>query len=150
MTDKQPTHADESKSKGQVTLVLRGPDGKVKKIQKSNTVTTAGKAVLADRLLAAPTLGVPTHIAVGTGTPAATLLGAEIARIALGTKTRSTNVVTMTATFAAGTGTGALTEAGIFDVVTANTVNMHLSASYAVINKAAGDTLDVTWTWTMP
>lgn len=140
---------DASKSRGEITLTLRGSDGKVKQIRKANTVTTAGKAVLADRLLAAPSLGVPTHIAVGTGSPAATLLGTEIARIALGTKTRSTNVVTMTATFAAGTGTGALTEAGIFDVVTANTVNMHLSASFAVINKGAGDTLDATWTWTM-
>jgi len=141
---------DSTRSKGEITLVLRGPDGKVKQLKKANTVTTAGKAVLADRLLAAPSLGVPTHIAVGTGSPAATLLGTETARIALGTKSRATNVVTMTATFAAGTGTGALTEAGIFDVVTANTVNMHLSASYSVINKGASDTLDVTWTWTMP
>jgi hypothetical protein len=142
-------HKDETKSKGQVTLVLRGPDGKVKKTQKANTVTTAGKAVLADRLLAAPTLVTPGWVAVGTGSPAATLLGAEIARIALVTKTRSTNVLTMTAQFVAGTGTGALTEAGIFNVVTANTVDMHLSASFSVINKAAGDTLDVSWTWTM-
>lgn len=142
-------NADTTKSQGEVTLVLRGPDGKVKLTKKTNTVTTAGKAVLADRLLAAPTLVTPGWVAVGTGSPAATLLGTEIARIALVTKTRATNVLTMTAQFAAGTGTGALTEAGIFDVVTANTVNMHLSASFSVINKLAADTLDVSWTWTM-
>jgi hypothetical protein len=140
---------DSTKSKGEVTLTLRGPDGKVKQVKKANTVTTAGKAVLADRLLASPTLVTPGWVAVGTGTPSATLLGAEIARIALVTKTRSTNVLTMTASFAAGTGTGALTEAGIFNVVTANTVDMHLSATFSVINKGASDTLDVSWTWTM-
>jgi hypothetical protein len=140
---------DTTRSKGEVTLTLRGPDGKVKQAKKTNTVTTAGKAVLADRLLASPTLVTPGWVAVGTGTPGATLLGTEIARIALVTKTRSTNVLTMTASFAAGTGTGALTEAGIFNVVTANTVDMHLSASFSVINKGALDTLDVSWTWTM-
>src|SRR6266498_4080047 len=99
---------DTTKSQGKVTLVLKGPDGKVKTTVKANTVTTAGKAVLADRLLAAPTLVTPGWGAVGTGTPTATLLGAEIARIALVTKTRATNVLTMTAEFAAGTGTGAI------------------------------------------
>lgn len=113
-----------------------------------NTVTTAGKNAAADQLLAAPTLGKPTHMAVGTGTPAATLLGTEIARVALTTKTRSGAVVTMVGDYAAGTGTGVITEAGIFDVVTANTVNMHESASFAAINKLAADSLSISWALT--
>lgn len=130
-------------------IQLFGPDGQLKEERfLHNLVTTAGKNAAADQLLAAPTLGKPTHIAIGTGSPAATLLGTEIARVALTTKTRSNAVVTMVGDFPAGTGTGAITEAGIFDVVTANTVNMHESASFGVINKLAADSLQFNWTLT--
>lgn len=131
-----------------VVLTLRGPDGEVKETRECNTVTTAGKNGAADQILASPTLGKPTHMAIGTGSPAATLLGTEIDRNALTSKTRSGAVVTMVGDWAAGDGTGAITEAGIFDVVTANTVNMWVSASFSVVNKAAGDTLNISWTLT--
>lgn len=134
---------------GQITLTLRGPDGKVKQVEKANTVTTAGKNGIADQILAAPTLSKPTHMAIGTGSPAATLLGAEIDRNALTSKLRSGAVVTMVGDWAAGDGTGAITEAGIFDIATANTVNMWCSASFAVVNKAVGDTLSISWTLTI-
>lgn len=137
---------DKALLRGEVTFVLRDSEGNIKEIRRHNTVTTAGKAAAADQVLASPTLNKPTHMAIGTGTPGATALGTELDRNALATKTRSTNVVTMTATWAAGDGTGAITEAGVFDAAAAG--NMHLSASFAVINKAAGDTLDATWTWT--
>lgn len=132
---------------GRVEYVLRGPDGRVKlRRVVENTVTTAGKNAAASALLATPDLGKPTHVAVGTGTPGANALGAELVRVALATKTRSNNVITMTASLGAGTGTGALTEEGIFDAASAG--NMFLSQSFSVINKAAGDTLDITHTWT--
>lgn len=131
-----------------VKLTLRGPDGKIKEERTANTVTTAGKNGAADQLLASPTLGKPTHMAIGTGSPTATLLGTEIDRNALTSKTRSGAVVTMVGDWAAGDGTGAITEAGIFDVVTANTVNMWVSASFSVINKGASDTLSISWTLT--
>jgi hypothetical protein len=132
--------------KENVKIVLRGPDGLVKDVREfSNTVTTAGKNGAADQIIAAPTLGKPTHMAIGTGTPAATLLGAEIDRNALTSKTRSGAVVTMVGDWAAGDGTGAITEAGVFDIATANTVNMWMSASFAVVNKLAADTLQITW-----
>jgi len=114
-----------------------------------NTVTTAGKAGIADQILAAPSLAKMGWMAIGTGTPTSTLLGTEVARVAFDTKTRSTNVVTVVGTFAAGTGTGAITEAGTFDVVTANTVNMWMSSSFSVINKGALDSLVITWTLTV-
>jgi hypothetical protein len=87
-------------------------------------------------------------MAIGTGVPAPTLLGAEIDRNALTSKTRLGSVVTMVGDWAAGDGTGAITEAGVFDIVTANTVNMWMSASFAVVNKLIGDTLQITWTLT--
>lgn len=133
---------------GHVEFVLRGEDGEIKeRWEEDNTVTAAGKAGLADQALAAPSLNKPTHMAVGTGSPGATALGTEIDRNALATKTRSTNVLTFTATWAAGDATGALTEAGLFDA--ASTGNMWLSASFAAKNKGASDTLSATWTLTV-
>ena len=117
--------------------------------QVHNTVTTAGKNGVADQILAAPSLVKMGWMAIGTGSPAATLLGAEVARVAFTSKTRSGAIVTVVGDYAAGTGTGAITEAGTFDVVTANTVNMWMSASFAVINKGALDTLSITWTLTV-
>lgn len=132
-----------------VHLVLFGPDGKIKDERWiKNTVTTAGKNGAADQLLASPTLVKPGWTAIGTGIPTATLLGTEVARVAFTSKTRANNVVTMVGDFAAGTGTGAITEAGLFDVVTANTVNMWASQSFAVVNKLAADTMSISWTLT--
>lgn len=141
-----PKQAGEMKLLANMKLVLRGPDGSVKETRVANTVTTAGKNGAADQLLASPSLGKPTHMAVGTGTPGATALGAETDRNALTSKTRSNAVVTMVGDWAAGDGTGALTEAGVFDAASAG--NMWLSASFATVNKAAGDTLQITWTLT--
>lgn len=129
-----------------MTLVLRGPDGKVKETRVCNTVTTAGKNGAADQILAAPSLNKPTHMAVGTGTPTGTALGVETGRNALTSKTRSGAVVTMVGDWAAGAATAALTEAGVFDA--AATGNMWLSASFAAVNKLAADTLQITWTLT--
>jgi hypothetical protein len=121
--------------------------GRVKAIRHVyNTVTTGGKNAAMDQLLAAPTLGKPTHMAVGTGSPAANALGTELDRNALTSKTRSNAVVTMQGDWAAGDGTGALTEAGVFDASSAG--NMHLSVSFSVVNKAAADTFSIVWTWT--
>lgn len=132
-----------------VTIVLYGPDG-VEKDRREihNAVTTAGKNGAADQILAAPTLAKPGWMAIGTGSPAATLLGTEIDRNALTSKLRAGAVVTMVGDWAAGDGTGALTEAGVFDIVTANTVNMWMSVSFAVVNKLAADTLSISWTLT--
>ena len=131
-------------------LTLTGPDGKIKDQRFiHNTVTTAGKQGVADQILAAPTLAKMGWMAIGTSTPSATLLGAEIDRNAFTSKTRSGAVVTVVGDWAAGDGTGAITEAGTFDVVTANTVNMWMSASFSVINKGSLDTLSVSWTLTI-
>ena len=133
--------------KENVKIVLRGPDGKIKDTREiQNTVTTAGKNGAADQILASPSLGKPTHMATGTGSPGATALGTELDRNALTSKTRSGAVVTMVGDWAAGDGTGAITEAGLFDA--ASTGNMWCSQSFSVINKAAGDTLQITWTLT--
>ena len=131
-------------------IKLFDKDGNIKESREvHNTVTTAGKNGLADQALAAPSIVKMGWMAIGTGTPASTLLGAEVARVALTSKTRLNAVVTVVGDYPAGTGTGTITEAGTFDVVTANTVNMWMSASFAAVTKGASDILQITWTLTV-
>lgn len=144
---------EQIKINANMKLELFDASGNLKAIRNvKNTVTTAAKYGIMDQILASPTLTAkPGWMELGTGSPAATLLGAYISgsRTALDSKTRSGAVVTMVCTFGAGVGTGAVTEAGVFDVVTQNTVNMWMSASFSVVNKAAGDSLVITWTLTL-
>jgi hypothetical protein len=56
----------------------------------------------------------------------------------------TTAVITYASTFAAGTGTGALVEAGIFNAASAGT--MLCKTSFDVVNKQANDTIAITWT----
>ena len=138
------------KIKGQLDIKLFDESGKLKDHrEKHNTVTTAGLYGLLDQALASPTLEKVGWMAIGEGTPAATLLGDEIDRNALTSKTRTDAVITMVGDWAAGDATGAITEAGLFDVVTADTVNMWCSSTFDVINKGASDTLQITWTLTI-
>lgn len=127
-------------------LVLRDEFGNIKDERElHNTVTDAGLAGIIDQVLDSPSLNKIGWMAIGEGTPTALLLGAEIARVAFTSKTRSLATVTVIAVFGAGVGTGAITEAGTFDVVTANSGNMWMKNSFAVINKTAGDSLTLTW-----
>jgi hypothetical protein len=136
-----------SKVKYHMHLVLRDESGNIKEERHVyNTVTTAGKNGAADQILASPSLNKPTHMATGTGSPSGTALGTELDRNALTSKNRSGAVVTMVGDWAAGDGTGAITEAGVFDA--ASTGNMWMSSSFSVINKGASDTLSISWTLT--
>jgi hypothetical protein len=92
------------------------------------------------------------HMAVGSGSVAAaagnTALGSELGRVTLTSTTIVTTSVTndavqYVATFNAGTGTGAVTEAGILNAASAGT--MLCRTVFAVINKGALDTLTITW-----
>lgn len=137
---------------GHVYAVLRDPRGLVKAERVvPNLIVTAGRDAIVDQLLATPAQAKPTHMAVGTGTTAVaatdTALVTELDRNALTSKTRSANVLTMVGDWAAGDATGALTEAGVFNAATAGT--MYSRATFAVINKGAGDTLQITWTYTL-
>ena len=132
-----------------VNIKLYDPrTGEVRKNKRFfNTVTTAGKAGIADQILAAPTLGKPTHMAVGTGTGGTTTLATEVDRNALTSKTRSGAVVTMVGDWAAGDATAALTEAGVLTASTGG--DLWLYTTFAVVNKGANDALQITWTLTI-
>jgi hypothetical protein len=143
---------EQIKVKGHMKLILIDKDGRRKALREVfNAVTNAAKYGIMDQILASPTLTAkPGWMELGTSTPGATLLGSYVSgsRTALDSKTRANAIVTMACTFAAGVGTGALTEAGIFDVVTQNTANMWMNASFSVVNKLSTDSLVITWTLT--
>jgi hypothetical protein len=144
---------DSIKMKGKLSIVLTGPDGEVKDQQEiDNLVVTVGKNFIASRMKDA-TATAMSHMEVGTGTTAAavgdTALQTAVAssRVALTSTTVTTNSVAYVATFPAGTGTGALTEAGIFNASSSGT--MLCRTVFSVINKGAADTLGITWTVTV-
>ena len=138
--------------KGKLHIQLFGEDGKLKDERfVENTVTALGDAYVADCVVggAATYMG---WMAVGTGTPSATALGVELDRNALTSTTQGTggddNDAIYVGDWAAADGTGAITEAGVFNQATLGGT-MFISASFAVINKGASDTLKITWTVTM-
>ena len=141
---------DNTHAKYNVSLVLRDSRGKYKARRVfHNTVPANGLAHIADQLSSTPGQAAMGWMAVGTGTPSATLLGTENDRNALTSRTDSGAVVTYVGDWAAGDATAAITEAGIFNIVTANTITMLASASFAAVNKGASDTLQITWTLTL-
>jgi hypothetical protein len=139
-------------SEDNVRILLKDADGNVKHDETlHNLITSAGRNAIVSRLASSPGSAVPTHMAIGTGTTAAaagdTTLETELDRNALTSNTASTNVLTMVGDWAAGDGTGAITEAGVLSASSGGT--LFARAVFSVINKAAGDTLEITWTFTL-
>jgi len=144
---------DAIKMTGNLKLVLTDEHGNIKQEEEvKNLVVTVGKNFIASRMKDA-TATAMTHMEVGTSTQAAavgdTALIAAVAssRVTLTSTTVTTNSVAYVASFPAGTGTGALTEAGIFNASSAGT--MLCRTVFSVINKGAADTLGITWTVTV-
>ena len=137
--------------KGNLEVILLDETGKQKDYRKvNNLVVAVGKDVIASRLVG-NSLAVMSHMAVGASDTAAatsqTALGIELGRVALDSTTRATNTITYVATFPAGTGTGAITEAGILNA--GATGNMLCRTVFGVVTKASGDTVVITWNVTV-
>jgi len=142
---------DSLKAKGVLQLTLLDAVGNIKEQHCHNVVVNTGLAYIASRMQDA-TQAVMSHMGIGSGTATAAAadaaLGSQLDRRSLD----STTIVTTTAindsiqyvaTFAAGYGTGAVTEAGIFNAATNGT--MLCRTKFDVINKGALDTLVITW-----
>jgi hypothetical protein len=144
---------EELKATGLVKIVQTNASGEiVKEFNVPNLVVTAGKNHIAAKIAA--TTNSPaamTHMAIGTGTstPGAsdTALGTQTGRVSLSGSVVSTNTITYTATFPAGTGDGAITEAGVFNASSGGT--MLCRTTFPVVNKASGDTIAITWVVTV-
>ena len=139
-------------TKGELNIVLRDEAGNVtQNVTVPNLVVNTGLAYIASRMKDT-TLGAMTHMAVGSGTtnPAAgdTALETPLgSRVGLTSTTVTANAIEYVATFGAGVGTGAVTEAGIFNASSSGT--MLCRTEFAVINKGASDSMTITWTVTI-
>lgn len=139
------------KATGKLKIELFDSSGALKASELiDNLVVTSGLSYIASRMKDA-TATAMTHMAIGAGTTAAALgdtaLGSELGRVALTSTTVTTNSIAYVATFGAGVGTGAVTEAGILNAVSAGTLLCR--TVFSVVNKTSSDTLAITWTVTV-
>lgn len=142
---------DSIKVTGELKITVTNPNGNVtQETVIPNLVVSSGKDYIAERMKDATTTAM-SHMAIGTGSTAAaagnTTLGTEAGRVALTSTTVTANAVAYVATFGAGTGTGAITEAGLFNASSSG--DMLCRTVFSVINKGAADTLGITWTVTV-
>lgn len=141
---------DGFKLTGALEIKILDKDGNVKDQRNvNNLVVAAGKTFIAARMVGTPTA--MSHMAIGAGTTAAdaadTTLESELGRVALASSTSTGAVVTHTATFPPGTGTGAVTEAGVLNASSGGTLQCR--SVFPVVNKGAADGMSITWTITV-
>ena len=113
-----------------------------------NHVTDVGLGWIADQCSDAGEAAI-SHVAVGTGVlnndGTDTALATELARVAITSNTQTTTSFTVAAQFPAGTGTGTLTEVGMFNDASAGTL---IAAKVINIGKEATDAYNIYWTIT--
>lgn len=138
--------------KGECHIVLTHPDGTTEKRLILNTVTELMDAQVADQMSDQGQAAIG-YMNVGTGSgqgSSDTGLATELDRNALTSTTQGSgaadNDVVYIGDWAAGDGTGAITEAGVMQAD--NNTTMMLYADFAAVNKGAADTLKITWTAT--
>lgn len=139
-------------AKGHALLELFDADGVLKESQEINNLIVASGLAWMAKKFAGESTNEMTHIAVGTSSAATStgqtaLVGSELGRVAITTKTRTNNQVVAVATFPAGTGTGTLNEAAIFDGASGTTMFSRLVFGGSVA-KGAADSFQITWTLT--
>ena len=143
---------EELKLRGDVAIVLKDKDGNLKDSREiHNLVVSSGLEFICSRM-AGTSAGVMSHMALGSGTTAASsgqtdLVSILGSREALDSTSASSNTITYVSSFEAGEGTGAVTEAGVFNAASSGT--MLCRTVFAVVNKQADDTMSVTWTITL-
>lgn len=138
--------------RGDVCVTVRGPDGQIKgRRQVTNLVINVGLYHIIDRLADTQDESAMGWVAIGNDNTAAasgdTALYSELGRVALTSKVQGTggnaNQLTYSASVPAGTGTGTIVEAGIFNAVSGGI--MLARTVFAPIVKGAGDAIDITW-----
>ena len=138
-------------AKGLLTLELFDKDGNLKETQNiKNVVVNNGLNYIASRMKDASATAM-SHMAIGSGNTAAaagdTAPETQLGRVALTSTTVSSNAITYVGDFPAGTGTGAVVEAAILNASSGGTLLCR--TVFSVVNKAAADTLKITWTVTV-
>ena len=143
------------KLSGQLNIVLKDKAGNVKDtIEVKNLVVNAGLAYIASRMTGTAK-AVMSHMALWSGTTTAaagqtdlvTILGSREGLDTITIAGSNNEKVVYVASFEAGDATGAVTEAGIFNAASGG--DMLCRTKFNVVNKAADDTMSVTWTITL-
>ena len=137
---------DDLKLTGKLAIALNG-----KTVQEvDNLVVTDGKEYVASRMKDTSATAM-SNMSIGSGTTAAaasqSALVSELGRVSLTSTTVSGAVVTYVATFGAGTGTGAVTEAAILNANSSG--DMLCRTVFSVVNKGSADSMTITWTVTV-
>ena len=143
------------KLSGQLNIVLKDKAGNVKEERElKNLVVNAGLAYIASRMTGTAK-SVMSHMGLGSGSTAAAAADTDLGSL-LGSREvlDSTTIsgtndekVVYVSSFEAGDATGAVTEAGIFNAASGG--DMLCRKVFSVVNKAADDTMSVTWTITL-
>ena len=111
---------DNLKLRGDVAIVLKDKNGNVKESREiNNLVVTAGLTFICSRMAGA-SASVMSHMALGSSTTAAAAGQTDLVSIlgsreVLDSSTASANTIVYVSSFEAGEGTGAVTEAGVFN-----------------------------------
>ena len=145
-------------AKGKLHIVVTDENGNIKvNREENNLVVTVGKAFITSRMIGVAS-GVMSHMEVGTSNTAASasqtalVTPVSASRTALTSSIQSTTTTTndsvqFICTFGAGVGTGALTEAGIFNNSSGGT--MLCRTVFSTVNKGASDFMTITWSVTI-
>lgn len=145
---------DNIKASGALSIIVTDQFGNIKDFrQLKNLVVNTGFGFITSRMIGV-SKNVMSHMGVGSNTTAAAagntdlgnLLGVRKALDSAVVTGVNSESVTYTCTFGAGEGTGAITEAGIFNAVVAG--DMLCRTVFAVVNKGALDSMVVTWSIT--
>jgi len=138
---------------GHGRAVLTDELGRIKELREfDNVFTDVGDAHVADQMASTPGEAAMSDMSIGTVTTTLTAgdttLGGELDRNTLTSFTQGAggddNKVVYVGDWAAADGTGAITEAGIFNSHTADSGTMLCAQTFSVINKGASDTLQIT------
>jgi len=140
------------KVKGDLDIVVRDKDGKVKDTRKvNNLVVTTGLNFITSRMTDNTPI-VMSHMGIGTGStaPAAgntSLVSQAGSRETFDTITVTDNAIAYTAIFEAGDQTGNITEAGIFNA--SGSATMLCRSTFGAVTKNSDDTMTIVWTITV-
>ena len=143
------------KLSGQLNIVLKDKAGNVKDQREvKNLVVNSGLAYIASRMKDT-SKSVMSHMGLGSGTTAAAASQTDLVSILGSRETLDSTTISgsnnekivYVSAFEAGDATGAVTEAGIFNA--ASSGDMLCRTVFNVVNKAADDTMSVTWPITL-
>jgi hypothetical protein len=136
---------DKMEIKGKVKIQLIRNGKVVSEQTAGNIIVTTGKALIATLISGSGTTF--SHMGIGTSSTTEVVgdstLVAETGRVILTSKVPTSNVISYIGDFPAGTGTGTIQEAGLFNASSSGT--MLNRVTFSSVSKTASDALKITW-----